>query len=240
MRLPPLFLVSLATVGIETALTRYFALASWSDYGYWVISIVMVGFALSGIVLSLGRDTLVKISDILLAVLPAALVISAALGYCATILNPFNPLQLQNDVTYLPQLGNIFLYYAALLPFFFLAGLFISLCFVLNSNRIGRVYAADLTGAGCGSILVLGLMYLCSPFGLIPALLHQRRRGRRCGAAGSRIAFAPRPTTRHQPVQTALSSPSHSERQNHCRNLFPARRLFAPRRFYRTGKYRHF
>jgi spermidine synthase len=171
MRLPPLFLVSLATVGIETALTRYFALASWSDYGYWVISIVMVGFALSGIVLSLGRDTLVKISDILLAFLPAALVISAALGYCATILNPFNPLQLQNDVTYLPQLGNIFLYYAALLPFFFLAGLFISLCFVLNSNRIGRVYAADLTGAGCGSILVLGLMYLCSPFGLIPALL---------------------------------------------------------------------
>jgi len=171
MKLPPLFLVSLASVGIETALTRYFALASWSDYGYWVISIVMVGFALSGITLALGRDTLVKHANILLAILPACLVASAAIGYCFTILNPFNPLQLQNQVTYLPQLGNIFLYYAALLPFFFLAGLFISLCFVLNSNRIGRVYAADLTGAGCGSILVLALMYLCSPFSLIPALL---------------------------------------------------------------------
>jgi spermidine synthase len=171
MKLPPLFLVSLASVGIETALTRYFALASWSDYGYWVISIVMVGFALSGITLALSRTTLVKHADLLLAALPACLVTSAAIGYGFTILNPFNPLQLQNEVTYLPQLGNIFLYYAALLPFFFLAGLFISLCFVLNADRIGRVYAADLTGAGCGSILVLALMYLCSPFRLIPTLL---------------------------------------------------------------------
>ena len=43
----PLFLVSLAAVGFEIALTRYFAVAKWSEYGYWVISIVMVGFALS-------------------------------------------------------------------------------------------------------------------------------------------------------------------------------------------------
>ena len=39
----PLFLVSLAAVGYEIALTRYFAVAKWSEYGYWVISIVMVG-----------------------------------------------------------------------------------------------------------------------------------------------------------------------------------------------------
>ena len=46
LSLVPLFLVSLAAVGYETALTRYFAVAKWSEYGYWVISIVMVGFAL--------------------------------------------------------------------------------------------------------------------------------------------------------------------------------------------------
>ena len=54
--LVPLFLVSRAAVGYETALTRYFAVAKWSEYGYWVISIVMVGFALSGVVLSLWRE----------------------------------------------------------------------------------------------------------------------------------------------------------------------------------------
>ncbi len=171
LRLTPLFLVSLAAVGMETALTRYFAVASWSDYGYWVISIVMAGFALSGVTLALARDFLVRRAALLFAVLPSLLLLSAALGYACVILNPFNPLALQNPVTYLPQLGNIALYYAALLPFFFLVGLFISLCFVADAGRIGRVYAADLAGAGFGAMLVLGLMFVCPPFGLIAALL---------------------------------------------------------------------
>ncbi len=55
-RLAPLFLVSLATVGFEIALTRYFATAKWSEYGYWVISIVLAGFALSGVAMALARD----------------------------------------------------------------------------------------------------------------------------------------------------------------------------------------
>ena len=45
-----------SAVGFEIALTRYFAVAKWSEYGYWVISIVMAGFALSGVVLALFRD----------------------------------------------------------------------------------------------------------------------------------------------------------------------------------------
>ena len=40
-----------------------------------------------------------------------------------------------------------------------------------HASRIGQVYAADLIGAGAGSVLVLGLMYLLPPFTLIPALL---------------------------------------------------------------------
>ena len=37
----PLFLLSAAAVGVEIALTRFFAVASFSEYGYWVISIAM-------------------------------------------------------------------------------------------------------------------------------------------------------------------------------------------------------
>ncbi len=171
MNLLPLFLVSLASAGIETALTRYFALASWSDYGYWIISIVMAGLAFSGVTSALSREFLMKRADLLLAILPALLVASGAVGYCCAILNPFNPLQLQNPNTYLPQLVNVALYYLALLPFFFLTGLFISLNFMTNTGQIGRIYAADLAGAGIGSFLVLGLMYWVAPFALVPALL---------------------------------------------------------------------
>ncbi len=171
MRFAPLFLVSAAALAMETALTRYFAVASWSDYGYWVISIVMAGFAASGVVLALSRNVLVSRAPLLLAALPALLVALAAGGYEGVIGNPFNPLALQNQVTYGPQLLNIGLYYAALLPFFFCAGLFISLSFVTNAGQVGRVYAADLLGAGAGCLIVLGLMYVLAPFGLIPALL---------------------------------------------------------------------
>jgi hypothetical protein len=171
MNLVALFLVSLAAVGYETALTRYFAVAKWSEYGYWVISIVMVGFALSGVVLALWRDVVVRRAEALMAALPAALVVTAAAGYRFTTTNPFNPLQLQNPNTWQPQIWNIAGYYAALLPFFFLAGLFISLSFVRNADRIGRVYAFDLTGAGAGAATVLAAMYAVHAFNLVPLLL---------------------------------------------------------------------
>jgi hypothetical protein len=166
-----LFLISAAAVGYETALIRYFAVAKWSEYGYWVISIVMVGFALSGVILALWRGVFVRRAEPLLAALPTLLVISAAAGYHFTTSNPFNPLQLQNPATWQPQLWNIAGYYAALLPFFFLAGLFISLSFVRNAHRIGLVYGFDLTGAGTGAASVLAAMYLVHAFALVPLLL---------------------------------------------------------------------
>ena len=171
LNLLPLFLVSFAAVGYETALTRYFAVAKWSEYGYWVISIVMVGFALSGVVLALWRDAFARNGERLLGLLPPLLVATAAAGYYAVTINPFNPLQLQNQATWQPQLWNIGLYYLALLPFFFLAGTFISLNFVLNARRIGVVYGYDLTGAGAGAAGVLAAMFGVHAFNLVPLLL---------------------------------------------------------------------
>jgi len=167
----PLFLVALGVVGIENALTRYFAVAKWSEYGYWIISIVMAGFALSGVIVALFRDTVEKHGEWLRAALPATMVLAAALGYERIARNPFNPLQLQNPTTWADQLLNIAGYYGALLPFFFLAGLYIALIFILNPREIGRVYAYDLIGAGLGSALALGLMFLVHPFLLAPVLL---------------------------------------------------------------------
>ncbi|HEY6431995.1 MAG TPA: hypothetical protein VIZ17_08425, partial [Acetobacteraceae bacterium] len=96
--LVPLFLVSLTSVGYEIALTRYFAVAEWSDYGYWVISIVMAGFALSGVAVALARATAGRHGARLLRVLPVPLILAAAIGFHFTAENPFNPLQLQNSV----------------------------------------------------------------------------------------------------------------------------------------------
>ena len=169
--MPALFLVSMATVGYEIALTRYFAVAKWSEYGYWVISIALAGFAFSGVAIALARDWFVRRGTAMLAGLPGALILAAAIGFHFVTTNPFNPLQLQNEATYQPQLVDIAGYYVCLLPFFFLSGVYVGLSFILNDARIGRVYGFDLTGAGVGALLVLGLMALVHPFQLVPCLL---------------------------------------------------------------------
>lgn len=194
----PLFLIAMGVVGIENALTRYFAVAKWSEYGYWIISIVMAGFALSGVVVALFRDAVARHGVFLRTVLPAAMVLAAALGYQAVTTNPFNPLQLQNPTTWPDQVRNIGLYYAVLLPFFFLAGLYISLIFIVNHREIGRVYGYDLIGAGLGAALALGLMFVVHPFLLAPVLMiplalapvFQPGKGRWTGIALAAAAFA--------------------------------------------------
>ena len=48
-----------------------------------------------------------------------------------------------------------------LFPFFFLAGLAVSLNFVVHHDQVGRVYGYDLLGAGTGAVLALLLMFPC-------------------------------------------------------------------------------
>lgn len=169
--LMPLFLVSSSLVGLQIALTRYFAVAKWSEYGYWVISIVLAGFAISGVVMALSRDWFEARGRLLLDWMPAFLIVAAAVGFHFVAANPFNPLQLQNPATFASQIWNIAAYYVVLLPFFFGGGVYISLYFILNDREIGRVYGYDLTGAGAGSLLGLTLMWVLHPFMLLPALL---------------------------------------------------------------------
>jgi len=119
-QLLPLFLVSMVAIGVEIAMTRFFALASWAEYGYWVISIAMVGLTASGVVASLFTAWLKRNGAWLLPVLPLFLIVAAAGGWHAVTLVPFNPLELQNRVLWRAQVGNILQYYAALFPFFFL------------------------------------------------------------------------------------------------------------------------
>jgi len=169
--LSPLFLVSLAAVGFEIALTRYFAIASWSEYGYWIISITMVGFAASGVVLSLFKNFFFARAAILLRYIPVLLLLAAATGYYVTTTVSFNPLEFQNPGAWGDQLANIGKYYLALFPFYFFTGLYIGLYFLSLEGEIPKVYAADLAGAGVGAIAVLVAMYFFPPFLLLSALL---------------------------------------------------------------------
>jgi hypothetical protein len=167
-----LFAVSAASIGFEIMLTRYFAIASWSEYGYWVISITMAGYSASGVVLSLFRDFFFRHAHRFFFFIPLVLPPLACLGFYLVTVNPFNPLELQNMDLWMGQFQNIGKYYAALFPVFFLSGLYISLSFLaLTNEKIGAVYAVDLVGAGIGSLVMLAAMFLVNPFYLLCTLI---------------------------------------------------------------------
>ncbi len=227
LRLVPLFLIALATVAYETALVRFFAVTKWSEYGYWVISIALVGYALSGVAMCGARAWLVRHGEDLRAGLPLALLLTAALGYAGIALNPFNPLQLQNAETFGQELVNIGLYYAVLFPFFFLGSVAIALHFLLHEERIGLVYGMDLAGAGAGAALVLVALYAVHPYTLfallLPALALAAVLARPRLAQGALalamlalaeaiVLFGPQPSTdRFKPIYAPLNVPDSRE-----------------------------
>ncbi len=167
----PLFLVSAAAIAFEIQLTRFFSIASWSEYGYWIISIVMVGLSMSGVTLSLLKDFFLRRSAQLMFYIPLALMAAASLGFYGVTLVPFNPLELQNRELWLGQLLNVGKYYLVLFPFFFLSGLYIGLNFISRPRQISRLYAFDLVGAAAGSLFLLALMFFIHPFYLMAAWL---------------------------------------------------------------------
>jgi hypothetical protein len=161
-----LFLVSLYSISFETFLTRYFSVALFSQYSYWIISIAMFGYSVSGVLLSLFERFFLQRRTLVSMLAPLLLIGFTSLAYFVLRANPFNPEQFQNENLWQTQLAYILLYYAGLFPVFFLSGTFVGLNFLVFYRRIGRVYALDLLGAAAGSIAILALMFWLHPYHL--------------------------------------------------------------------------
>jgi len=201
MRYLGIFLVCLASIAFEIFLVRHFAITNWSEYGYWVISMAMAGYSVSGVVLCLFGPFFERRAGTLFFALPVAMLLLAAGGYAALGLIPFNPLELQNEVLWTGQLANIGRYYLALFPFFFAAGLYVGLSFLAKQEDIPRIYMADLVGAGLGAAALLASLAFTPPFlaplFLLPPLalaaltsLPGERTAARLGAAALALAAA--------------------------------------------------
>ena len=170
MRYLGIFLVCLTSIAFEIFLVRHFAITNWSEYGYWVISMAMAGYSVSGVCLCLFGEAFRRRAASLFYALPVAMLLLAAGGYATLGRIPFNPLELQNEVLWQGQLLNIGKYYLALFPFFFASGLYVGLSFLANQESIPKVYMADLVGAGLGAAALLFAMHFAPPF-LLPLFL---------------------------------------------------------------------
>ncbi len=143
-----LFISSLASLAFELSLTRIFSITLSYHFAFMVVSIAMLGIGAGGTVLSI-RSGLVKAE--MLPVFGILLATAFPISYLIANALPFDPARFSWDRFQIFYLGLTCLVLA--MPFFFFGLLALSL-YALYPDRSGQVYAADLLGAGCGSILI--------------------------------------------------------------------------------------
>ncbi len=152
-----IILLSAATLLLELALLRIFAVQQFYHFAFMAISLALLGAGASGSLLSVWRR---RFSPALLCL---AFSLSTILAYLVINNSPFDSYSIAWDSRQILYLAIYFL--AAAVPFLF-AGLLVG-GELINAGLQGgvgshRVYGANLIGAACGS---LGSLLALSLFG---------------------------------------------------------------------------
>ncbi|MBM3976511.1 MAG: hypothetical protein FJ299_05925 [Planctomycetes bacterium] len=145
LRLTGLFLVSCGLLLFEIALTKIFSIILWYHFGFLVISIALLGFAVSGVWLALRPEVLAGGSSLLARLAGWSAIATAVVLWLVvhTEVDAFSVIADRNEG------GLLFQIFALLAPFFFL-GATISAALTLERERAGVVYSANLLGSGAG------------------------------------------------------------------------------------------
>ena len=191
---PPLLavgLVSAAAVAAQIVLLRLFSIVQWHHYAYLVISLALLGYGAAGTFVTLAQRRLVRRPARSISLAMAAFGASCVPVFLLAQEVTFNPEEMLWRPVLAVRLTAIYLLLAV--PFFF-AATAIALSLRIWPARAGRIYAADLTGAGAGGLLALVSLSRLQPLaglalaglsGLAAAaLVAVTRGGRRPGFAG--------------------------------------------------------
>jgi hypothetical protein len=150
-----IFCLSLATLLLELAFIRVLSVANWYHFGFLVISMALLGFGTSGVVLTLWTKLRETASvDRVLATLSLLFGAVTLMSYWLMQHIPFEPFQLLLDSR---QFFFMPLYYVVVAAPFFCSGLTIGLLLFRGRDHADRLYAADLLGAalGCAAIALV-------------------------------------------------------------------------------------
>lgn len=148
------FLVSLAVILLQLVQTRIFSVVFWVHLVYFIISIALLGFGISGTWLAFGPDT--RLARWL--TMPRAAWAFTAAALFSSFVVPATGISapwLTGDATRLAVL--LVVYAFAVLPYFF-AGWILGILFRDQAAAIHRLYFADLVGAGLGCVVFLLLI----------------------------------------------------------------------------------
>src|ERR687895_968368 len=151
-----LFVLSLSIILFELALTRIFSIVLWYDYAFMAISIAFFGLGIGSFVIHVQKDKIdnpKKKSIVDLHFTFSSRIVQYAIGYGISVpVFIFLIGYIPSDTSY------IYLFYLiSSIPFFF-AGSAIALIFLAMSEKISKLYFADLIGAALATIILDPIM----------------------------------------------------------------------------------
>src|SRR5262245_21656518 len=153
-----------AVIALQICIMRIFQVGSWAHFGSLVVSLAMLGFGLTSAVMCISKDWF---DQHWRGVATTSLLLFGPLAVGANLLAqqiPFNAIFLISDPMQKWRLAGNFMLY--MLPF--LAGaLYLGTVFLKANKIFGRVYFADLSGAGLCGLAFLVAMYLSPPENLV-------------------------------------------------------------------------
>ena len=166
---PPRFsiaLISAIALAYEVLLTRLFSIVQWHHFAYMVISIALLGFGASGTFLALKSSLVKRFIPVYITNL-TLFGVSALPCFLLAQEITVHPEQLLWTPTQMIRVTGV--YFLLALPFFFAANA-IGLTLMRFRHKVPQVYGADLIGAGLGSIVIVGLLYLLFPMDALKVL----------------------------------------------------------------------
>ena len=167
-----IFLVALATILLEVSYTRVFSFKLVYFFTYVVIGLALLGLGSGGILVAIAGPVPREVAFRRLTVLAATAAGSVVLAYLVIALvqvNAFDMIRPHGGELgpALAEVGKLVLVSGALYVPFLCAGVMIATIFVADREHVGRLYCADLVGAGLGCAASVWLMQTLSPPGCI-------------------------------------------------------------------------
>jgi len=152
--------VSAGVLGYQILLARLFAIVQWHHFAYMIVSMALLGYGASGTFLTLTRARLAPHFAVAFSISAATFGITAVASFIVGQLVPFNPLAVIWDGN---QLVNLFRLYALFTAPFFFGANCVGLAFACQADHVGRIYRADLIGAGGGALAMLVALFFVRP-----------------------------------------------------------------------------
>jgi hypothetical protein len=144
-----LILLSAGVLIFEITLTRLFAIQQFHHFAFVVISLAVMGFAASGVILSLRSKSISLLN------LSFGFSVTVFLSFITINYLPFDSYSIASDPK---QVLILLLYFSASgLPFLF-AGLLIGACLSESGTEAYKPYAANFVGSALGCLLALILV----------------------------------------------------------------------------------